>query len=47
MAKVAELGVPMEDIYLDPLILPVAFSQDKCIESIRAIRLFKELNDRR
>lgn len=45
MGKAAELGVPMEDIYLDPLILPVAFSQDKCIESIRAIRLFKELND--
>jgi len=35
----------MEDIYLDPLILPVPFSQDKCLESIRAIRLFREMND--
>jgi len=45
MAKAAEDGVPMEDIYLDPLILPVPFSQDKSLESIRAIKLFRELND--
>jgi 5-methyltetrahydrofolate corrinoid/iron sulfur protein methyltransferase len=45
MGKAMEDGVPMEDIYLDPLILPVPFSQDKCLESIRAIRLFKEMND--
>jgi 5-methyltetrahydrofolate corrinoid/iron sulfur protein methyltransferase len=45
MAKAMEDGVPMEDIYLDPLILPVPFSQDKSLESIRAIKLFRELND--
>lgn len=45
MGKAMECGVPMEDIWLDPLILPVPFQQDKCKESIRAIRLFRELND--
>lgn len=45
MAKAMECGVPMEDIWLDPLILPVPFQQDKCKESIRAIKLFRELND--
>ncbi len=45
MGKAAECGVPMEDLYLDPLIMPVPFSQEKSLESIRAIRLFKEMND--
>lgn len=45
MGKAMEDGVPMEDIYLDPLILPVPFSQEKSLESIRAIKLFGELND--
>lgn len=45
MGKAAECGVPMEDIYLDPLIMPVPFSQEKSLESIRAIRLFREMND--
>ena len=45
MGKAMECGVPMEDIYLDPLIMPVPFSQEKSLESIRAIRLFREMND--
>ena len=45
MGKAVECGVPMEDIYLDPLIMPVPFSQEKSLESIRAIRMFRELND--
>lgn len=45
MGKALECGVPMENIWFDPLILPVPYQQDKCKESIRAIRMFQELND--
>ncbi len=45
MEKALELGVSLEDIYLDPLILPVSSSQEQAMEAIRAIRLFQQIND--
>ncbi len=45
MARAAEYGVPLEDIYLDPLILQVCTTQDQALHALKAIRMFKELND--
>lgn len=44
MAKAIEFGLPLEHIYLDPLILAVYGMQDQAKEGIRAIRLFQEIN---
>ena len=38
-------GVPVEDVYLDPLVLPVNCNQDVAHESVEAIRMFKMLAD--
>ena len=45
MARAAEYGVPLEDIYLDPLILQVCTTQDQAMHSIKAVQMFQELND--
>ncbi|MEW6162336.1 MAG: dihydropteroate synthase [Nitrospirota bacterium] len=45
MARTMEYGVPLEDLYLDPLVLQIATSQDHALEVIKAIRIFQELND--
>lgn len=45
MGKAMEFGVPLENIYLDPLILTVSGMQDSAKECIKAIRLFQEIND--
>jgi 5-methyltetrahydrofolate corrinoid/iron sulfur protein methyltransferase len=36
-------GIPMEDLYIDPLILPVNVAQDHCPEVLEAIRQVKIL----
>jgi len=45
MGRAAEYGVPMEDLYLDPLILQVCTMQDQASHAIKAIKMFQELND--
>lgn len=45
MARAMEYGVPLEDIYLDPLVLQIATSQDHALKVIKAVRMFQELND--
>jgi 5-methyltetrahydrofolate corrinoid/iron sulfur protein methyltransferase len=45
MARAMEYGVPLEDIYLDPLVLQIATSQDHAIKVIDAIKMFREMND--
>lgn len=40
-----EYGIPMEDLYLDPLLLPVAVAQEQAIQGLEAITMFKQLND--
>jgi 5-methyltetrahydrofolate corrinoid/iron sulfur protein methyltransferase len=45
MARAIEYGVPMEDIYLDPLVLQIATTQDQALHVVKAIKMFQELND--
>ncbi|MDQ7787474.1 MAG: dihydropteroate synthase [Thermodesulfovibrionales bacterium] len=45
MARAMEYGVPLEDIYLDPLVLQIATSQDHALKVIKAVKMFQELND--
>lgn len=45
MARAMEYGVPLEDLYLDPLVLQIATSQDHARHVIKAIKMFQELND--
>ncbi len=45
MARAMEYGVPLEDLYLDPLVLQVATSQDHALHVLKAVRMFQELND--
>ncbi len=45
MARAAEFALPLEDIYLDPLILQVCTMQDQALHSLRTIKMFQELND--
>lgn len=45
MARSMEYGVSLEDLYLDPLVLQVATSQDHALKVIKTIRMFQELND--
>ena len=45
MGRAAEYGVPLEDIYLDPLVLQIATSQDHALKVVKAVRMFQELND--
>ena len=40
-----EYGVPLEDLYLDPLVLQIATSQDHARHVIKAISMFQEMND--
>jgi 5-methyltetrahydrofolate corrinoid/iron sulfur protein methyltransferase len=45
MGRAMEYGVPLEDIYLDPLVLQIATSQDHARHVIKAIAMFQEMND--
>ncbi|MFI5293784.1 MAG: dihydropteroate synthase [Thermodesulfovibrionales bacterium] len=45
MARAMEYGVPLEDLYLDPLVLQIATSQDHAMKVIEAIKMFQEMND--
>ncbi|MBC8412266.1 MAG: dihydropteroate synthase [Nitrospira sp.] len=45
MGRAMEFGVPLENIYLDPLILQVCTTQDQAMHSMKAIQDFQDLND--
>lgn len=45
MARAMEYGLPIEDIYLDPLVLQIATTQDQALHVIKAVKMFQELND--
>ncbi|MBC7333619.1 MAG: dihydropteroate synthase [Actinobacteria bacterium] len=40
-----EHGVPMEDLYLDPVVLPVAVAQEQVHNCIEALKVFKQLQE--
>jgi 5-methyltetrahydrofolate corrinoid/iron sulfur protein methyltransferase len=43
--KAMELGIPMEDLYLDPLVLTVQGMQDYAPQTLEALRYFKQIVD--
>jgi len=45
LPKAMELGIPMENLYLDPLVMTVKGMQDHAPETLEAIRMFKVLSD--
>lgn len=45
MARAMEYGLTLEDLYLDPLVLQIATSQDHALHVIKSVRMFQELND--
>ncbi|MEW6109038.1 MAG: dihydropteroate synthase [Nitrospirota bacterium] len=45
MARAMEYGVALEDIYLDPLVLQIATTQDQAVKVVKTIKMFQELND--
>jgi len=40
-----EAGIPLEDLYLDPLVLTVSGNQDQVPQAVEAVRLFKQVMD--
>jgi 5-methyltetrahydrofolate corrinoid/iron sulfur protein methyltransferase len=40
-----EHGVPMEDLYLDPIVLPVGVLQEQVSNCIEAVKVFKQLQE--
>lgn len=45
MARAMEYGIPLEDLYLDPLVLQISTSQDHALKVINAIKMFREMNE--
>lgn len=45
LMKTMEKGIPTEDLYLDPLVLPVSVAQKDAQEVMEAIKVFKQLAD--
>lgn len=45
MAAFMEFDVPLDRLYLDPLVLPIGVAQNQASEVIEAVRMFKQLND--
>lgn len=45
MGRAMEYGVPLEDLFLDPLVLQIATSQDHAAHVIKAVKMFQEMND--
>jgi 5-methyltetrahydrofolate corrinoid/iron sulfur protein methyltransferase len=43
--RAMEVGIPMENLYIDPLILTVAGTQEYVPNAIEAIRMFKQIMD--
>lgn len=38
-------GVPADNLYLDPLILPIGVAQQQALEVLEAVKMFKQLSD--
>ncbi|GAB4485852.1 MAG: dihydropteroate synthase [Thermodesulfovibrionales bacterium] len=45
MARAMEYGLPLDNLYLDPLILQIATTQDQARHAINAVKLFQEMNE--
>jgi 5-methyltetrahydrofolate corrinoid/iron sulfur protein methyltransferase len=45
MSAMMEYDVPLDRLYLDPLLLPVSVAQQQAPEALTSIAMFKQLND--
>lgn len=45
LGKAMELGIPMENIYLDPIVMPLKYMQDQAREILEATRQFTLFSD--
>jgi 5-methyltetrahydrofolate corrinoid/iron sulfur protein methyltransferase len=45
MGAMMEFDVPLDRVYLDPLLLPVGVAQQQAMEALESITMFKQLND--
>ena len=45
MPRIMEVGIPMEDVYFDPLILTVSGMQQYAMEGIETIRFLKQISE--
>lgn len=45
MARAMEYDMPVEDLYLDPLVLQISTTQDQAKHVIETVKMFQELND--
>ena len=45
VAAADEFGLPLQDLYIDPLILPLNVAQDHAIEALETLRQIKMLSD--
>ncbi len=45
MPRIMELGIPMDQVLMDPLILTVSGMQEYCPEAIETIRFLKQISD--
>lgn len=45
VAAADEFGLPLEDLYIDPLILPINVAQDHAVEAMETLRQVKLLSD--
>lgn len=45
MGRAMEYGLSLDNLYLDPLVLQIATSQDHARHVIEAVKMFREMND--
>jgi 5-methyltetrahydrofolate corrinoid/iron sulfur protein methyltransferase len=45
MAKAMEVGIPPEDVFLDPIVMPLKFMQEQAKEVLEAVRQFTLFSD--
>ena len=45
MGRAMEYGLPLENLYLDPLVLQIATTQDQARHVIEAVKLFQQINE--
>ena len=45
MGRAMEYGLPLDNLYLDPLVLQIATTQDQARHVIEAVRLFQHINE--
>jgi len=45
MPRLMEVGIPMDQVFMDPLILTVSGMQEYCPEAIETIRFLKQISD--